>query len=351
MKKVYMALITMAILNTSVLSQEIKIEHQRGFIKSEFIYSLNEKPTAECHASTLVETENGLLAAWFGGTEEGATDVGIWTSSFDGIEWSKPIEVVNGKQEDGSQLPCWNPVLFQPSDGPLLLFYKVGPNPREWWGMLMQSTDGGKTWSEPKRLPDGILGPIKNKPLELPTGELMCGSSQENDGWKVYFEYTRDLGQTWRTVGPLNKNDKFDAIQPTLLLHADKKDTAIVALCRTKQGCVAEVRTDNKNKNLGKRWTRMKCTKLLNPNSGIDGVSLADGRHLLVYNKSDKARTPLNVALSKNSKKWIPVLRLEETPGEYSYPAIIQTSDGRVHITYTWRRQTIKHVVMNPSDL
>ena len=177
-----------------VLSQNIKIEHQRGYMHSEFIYGLNEKPTPECHASTLVETKHGIFVAWFGGTEEGANDVGIWTSLYDGLAWSKPIQVVNGKQEDGSQWPCWNPVLFQPSDGPLMLFYKVGPSPREWWGMLMVSPDGGQTWAEPTRLPDGILGPIKNKPIELPTGEILCGSSDESDGWQVYFEITKDMG-------------------------------------------------------------------------------------------------------------------------------------------------------------
>jgi predicted neuraminidase len=334
-----------------LFSQNIKIEHQRGFVKSEFIYSLNEKPTPECHASTLVETKHGILVAWFGGTEEGANDVGIWTSLNDGLVWSKPIQVINGKQEDGSQLPCWNPVLFQPSDGPLMLFYKVGPNPREWWGMLMVSADGGETWSKPSRLPDGILGPIKNKPIELPTGEIFCGSSDESDGWQVYFEITKDLGQTWKTIGPMNKKEKFDAIQPTLFLHVDKKDTAIVALSRTKQGCIAEVRTDNRNKNMGKRWTNMKCTKLPNPNSGIDGATLSDGRHILVYNHTEKGRSPLNVALSKNCKKWIPTLRLEDKAGEYSYPAVIQTSDGLIHITYTWKRQAIKHVVLNAADL
>jgi alpha-L-rhamnosidase len=95
----------------------------------------------------------------------------------------------------------------------------------------------------------------------------------------------------------------------------------------------------------------MDCIKLPNPNSGIDAVTLLDGRHLLVYNDSETQRSPLNVAMSKNGKKWQSILRLEDEPGEYSYPAVIQTSNGRVHITYTWRRQTIKHVVINPNDL
>ncbi|MBN1560678.1 exo-alpha-sialidase [candidate division KSB1 bacterium] len=339
-------MLLMPIVMTLGLSgQDIKIEHQRGFLKSEFIYSLAERPTPQCHASTLAETERGILVAWFGGTEERHPDVGIWTSLNDGVGWSTPVEVANGVQQDG-RFPCWNPVLYQAPSGPLLLFYKVGPNPREWWGMLMTSMDAGQTWSEPVRLPDGIWGPIKNKPLQLP-GALLCGTSSEEDGWEVYFQITGDLGKTWTSIGPINNKDEFAAIQPTLFLHIEKKDTTLIALTRTKQGCIAEVRS----KDMGKKWSPMKCTKLPNPDSGIDGVSLADGRHLLVYNHTQKGRTPLNVALSKNSKKWTNMLRLEDARGEYSYPAVIQSSDGLVHITYTWKRQTIKYVLLDPNDL
>jgi predicted neuraminidase len=77
-------------------------------------------------------------------------------------------------------------------------------------------------------------------------------------------------------------------------------------------------------------------------------VTLRDGRHLLVYNDSSTARTPLSVAVSKDGEVWTPVLALEDGPGEYSYPAVIQSADGRVHVTYTWKREAIKHVVLDP---
>lgn len=328
-------------------AQNIKIEHQRGYLRAEFVYSFANRPTPECHASTVVETDRGILVAWFGGTEEGTQDVDIWTSLHNGTNWSVPVQVADGNQEDGSSLPCWNPVLFQPKKGALMLFYKVGKNPRDWWGELKSSTDAGLTWSKAERLPQGILGPIKNKPVQLPDGNILCGSSKENNGWQVYFEITRDLGKTWKSIGPVNNANEFSAIQPALFMHVEKRDTTLLALCRTRQGCIAEVSSTD----MGKKWSSMRCTKLCNPNSGIDGVTLRDGRHLLVYNNTHQGRTPLNAAISKNSKKWKDVLRLEEQPGEYSYPAIIQSSDGLVHITYTWQRQTIKHVVLNPNDL
>ena len=89
----------------------------------------------------------GLVAAWFGGTRERNPDVGIWVARHDGNAWSAPVEVANGVQPDGTRHPCWNPVLFQPSNGPLVLFYKVGPSPSAWWGLARTSADGGRTWS------------------------------------------------------------------------------------------------------------------------------------------------------------------------------------------------------------
>src|SRR5580765_4127838 len=91
-------------------------------VRSEFIFERAPFPSA--HASTIAETRDGLVAAWFGGTKERDPDVGIWVSRHDGTRWSAPVEVANGVQPDGTRHPCWNPVLFQPSSGPLLLFYK-----------------------------------------------------------------------------------------------------------------------------------------------------------------------------------------------------------------------------------
>src|SRR5262249_7172950 len=128
----------------------------KAYLHAELIYSLTDRPTPQCHASTVVETPTGLVAAWFGGTRERNPDVGIWVSRFEGKAWSKPVEVANGVQSPDKRFPCWNPVLFQPltpaplpggekGERPLLLFYKVGPSPGAWWGMLTTSSDNGKT--------------------------------------------------------------------------------------------------------------------------------------------------------------------------------------------------------------
>ena len=313
-----------------------------GLVKSEFIF---ETATfSQCHASTIAETRRGLVAAWFGGTREKNADVGIWLSRQRSGRWAAPVEVANGvqyQQADGTahRHPCWNPVLFQPRNGPLLLFYKVGPNPGAWWGMLTTSRDGGASWSAPRRLPEHIDGPVKNKPVPLPNGDLLCPSSTEYDGWRVHFEITRDWGRTWTRIGPVNDGREFGAIQPSVLFLGGDR---LLALGRTRQGKVFQIASDD----LGRTWGGMTATILPNPNSGTDAVTLRDGRHLLVYNHTTKGRTPLNVAVSADGCDWRAALVLENEPGEYSYPAVIQSRDGRVHITYTWQRRRIKHVVL-----
>lgn len=328
---------------------------QPGLVKSEFIFET--APFPECHASTIVETKDGsLLAAWFGGKEEKDPSVGIWTSANKSGKWSPPVEVANGNQPDGKRLPCWNPVLFQPSSGPLLLFYKVGPTPARWWGMLIASTDNGATWSAPRKLGDGIIGPVKNKPIQLANGDLLAGSSTEHDGWrvhfeKVHFEKSGDLGQTWQIIGPIHDGKKIRAIQPSILQH---KDGRLQAIGRT--GSNKVFTTESKDN--GATWSEMTLLDLPNPNAGADAITLKDGRHLLVYNHSGKGREwdfgrqILNVALSDDGKNWGAALLLEkEKSGEFSYPAVIQTKDGLVHITYTWRREKIRHIVVDPAQL
>lgn len=315
-----------------------------GVVSSGFVH--DDPPTPSCHASTIVEARKGFLAAWFGGTDEGEPDVCIYLARLDGGKWSKPSKVIDGLQDDGRRFPCWNPVLARPKDGPVLLFAKVGPSPSKWWGVLSTSVDDGQTWSKPRKLPEGILGPIKNKPIVLPDGALLCPSSAEDKelGWRVFLERTPDLGKTWASVGPLNDGLKIAAIQPSILTHPGG---TLQVLCRSRQGKIAE----SWSSDLGKTWTPMALTDLPNPNSGTDALTLLGGRHLLVYNPIPKGRTPLAVALSDDGKSWKQALVLEDQPGEYSYPAAIQAADGRVHVTYTWKRERIKHVVVDPKML
>lgn len=357
-------------------------EHSHGeshvaVVRSEFIYET--APFPSCHASTIAESlGGGLVTAWFGGTHEKHPDVGIWVSRWSGVNWTTPVEVANGVVDRNGQgidankssseakagverFPTWNPVLFQPTPTasqpkpPLLLFYKMGPSPQTWWGMLIRSDDGGVTWGKPERLPDGILGPIKNKPIELRDGTILCPSSTESDEdqskWQVHFEKTTDFGKTWSRTPSLNDGVAVQAIQPSILNLADGK---LLAIGRSRQDRIFECSSTD----LGKSWSPIGLGSLPNNNSGIDAMTMRNGRHVIIYNHVKGTpgqwggkRTPLNLAISENGHDWLAALVLEDEPGEYSYPAIIETKDGKLHMTYTWQRKRIKHVIVDPEHL
>lgn len=342
MKQLLLTLLAVPALST--MAADLKT--QPGYVSSEFIYET--APFPSCHASTIVQTPSGLVSAWFGGTREGAPDVGIWLSRHIGGKWSEPVEVANGVRSDGQRFACYNPVLFQPAKGPLLLFYKAGGHPNGWFGFLKTSLDDGADWSAAKPLPDGFVGPVKNKPVQMADGSLLCGSSMETpekpSRWRVQMERTPDLGKTWEKTDYLNDGLDISAIQPSILFLGGDN---LLAIGRTRQSHLFRITSHDG----GQTWSEMTLTELPNPNSGTDAVTLRDHRHLLVYNHTEHGRSPLNVAVSSDGKNWKAALVLENEPGEYSYPAVIQTVDGLVHITYTWKRQRIKHVVVDPAKL
>lgn len=156
------------------------------------------------------------------------------------------------------------------------------------------------------------------------------------------MEITADNGLTWERTPFLNSNE-IRAIQPTILMHGEGR---LQMLCRSGSSAIlSSFSNDN-----GRTWSGFTPISLPNPNSGIDAVTLKDGRHILIYNHIIRGRNKLNVAVSENGIEWKAAALLENEPkeGEFSYPAVIQTSDGLVHITYTWNRKLIKHVVIDP---
>ncbi|GAB3290928.1 exo-alpha-sialidase [Hymenobacter humi] len=324
---------------------------KKGIITDEFIFET--APFPESHAATIAETSKGLVAAWFGGTKERNPDVGIWVSRQENGRWTAPVEVANGVQSEALRYPTWNPVLYQVPGGELILYYKIGPKPSDWKGWQRTSPDGGLTWSAAQALPENYIGPVKNKPVLLTNGTLLSPTSTEGSGgWRVHFEATPDFGKTWSMIGPIDNGTTKGAIQPSILTY---KDGRLQVLCRSRDRAILESWSTDE----GKTWSPLAKTTLPNNNSGTDAVTLADGRQLLVYNHvlppGDLAkgpRTPLNVAVSKDGKTWYAAAILEDSPiSQYSYPSVIQTKDGKVHFVYTWRRQRIKHAVLDPKKM
>ena len=304
-----------------------------------------------CHASTIVELSNGdIMAAWFEGSYEGAKDVSIYSSIFHNHQWSTPICLVVGidhlkhNQNTPDTFACWNPVLFKAPDQTIYLYYKVGKSPREWWSEYICSKDDGKTWNSPTRLTHQ-LGPVKNKPLVTSSGTWLFPTSTETmEEWHVFIERSTDQGKSWKTI-PIDTGNTVKVIQPTLLQYPDG---SIHALCRSNQNCIMEsVSVDD-----GKTWSSLQKTNILNPNSGIDGIAQQNGVIYLVNNPTESGKEWINgrhklmIAISFDGIEWFDVYSLEnEEAGEYSYPAIIKTTDGLIHITYTYNRKNIKHII------
>lgn len=302
-------------------------------------------PFASCHASTICQTpDGGLLVAYFGGSWEGCKDVCIWTSKLHpgAKSWTSPLCVAKGMVDDQTQHPCWNPVLYRiPGTDEIMLFYKTGVRIPEWVGHLMRSADGGNTWSEPQTLPKGLLGAIKNKPLLL--GRRIIAPSSTEPAWKPHFEVSSASGRRWKKVS-VPCDSTIIAIQPAILQLS--KDS-LMALCRTKNGFLASTYSANR----GHSWSAMKLTDIPNNNSGIDAMTLRNGLHVMVYTPLGLTpgsefgpRTPLELAVSGDGRRWTQVLALEHQAGEYSYPSVIEGDDGTLHVVYTFQRKQIKYV-------
>jgi len=241
-------------------------------------------------------------------------------------------------------------VLFKFPDGELLLFFKVGESPEMWSGFLKRSMDNGLTWSESEALPGGILGPAKNKPIyAVEDDTLLCPSSVESyKAWGSWVEVTKDRGRTWAKLGPIAvpKVPK-GVIQPSIFFTNEGHLRVLMRSSRE----IGQIKTSS-SYDAGATWTPAKslAPSIPNPNCGFDTVRLTDGHIVMVHNTKSRGVLVVKVS-SDDGETWIDVTTLENgSSGEYSYAAVIQTSDGLVHTTYTYNRKTIKHVVLNPEE-
>lgn len=299
------------------------------------------------HCSTITEAPNGdLLCLWYGGSYESADDQKLILSR------RRPGERVWSEAEvlvENHRTPPGNAVIFVDGRGRLQIVWGRMDSTRPirrggGWGkcrlFVRTSTDSGQSWSEDRPLQtnndptaaDGVFGVPRNPPAKLADGTMIL--SMEGHGGGVFL-LSSSGGETWVRGGTAAKGSQPAVIQ--------RRDGSLLTLMRSYPRITSAMSADG-----GKTWSPTTETALRNPGSGISMVQLANGHLVLVFNDSTTDRTPLSLVRSTDEgRTWGQPMHLESNPGEYSYPCVIQTADGRIHVTYTFRRYTIKHVELN----
>ena len=337
---------------------------------------IDKLPTAFCHASTIAALDGvaGVkhVVCWFGGSHEGADDVGIYLSVQREGNWSSPQLVVQVDE------PCWNPVLYVHNSAKprLSLFYKQGRAIADWKTYVITLTlvESGELHLSPTREliagdASGGRGPVRNKLLRLRNGRLLAGGSVERGIWTAFADISDDDGVTWRKSTTIaiprltyNEGEKTaestievsqqsffgrGVIQPSLW---QSEGGSVHMLLRSSEGYV--YRSDSQDN--GATWCDAYPLAIPNNNSGLDLVQTPQGDLYLVCNPVEAnwgQRSPLSLFVSHDDgASWRRLFDLESGEGEYSYPAII-CHDGELEITYTYNRQNIAHVVCALKEL
>jgi alpha-L-rhamnosidase len=318
----------------------------------EHVFGIGSADFPSCHASSIVELLDGtLLCVYFGGSKESADDVEVRLSRKEpGQPWELPIALTNAPN-DG--LSVENPNIFEDREGKIFVFWSSTHGSPGRLCMMRTSTDDGKTWSVARELGNDLIGSEKNKAVQLENGTILLPTADRNGqfpGGKLMVVRSTDGGDTWEALPAIDDGEAManDPIQPTIMFHTDGR----LQIMSRHSGGQIPISWSSDN---GENWTPLIRTVLPANSSGVDGVTLRDGRQFFVYNHvptpedGKGERNFLNIAVSHDGENWSAGLVLGICDGgQFSYPAIIQGRDGLVHVTHTWHRDTIAHIVVNP---
>jgi predicted neuraminidase/4-amino-4-deoxy-L-arabinose transferase-like glycosyltransferase len=310
------------------------------------------------HSVSLAALADGsLAAAWFAGSREGAADVAIQFSRFDGQQWSAPQVIAERalvRRDTGRLIrKLGNPVLWQDARGQLHCWF-VSVSYGGWAGSSinhMVSTDQGNHWG---RIERRVTSPflnlstlVRNPPLPLADGGLAL---------PVYHEFLAKRAEWLRldAAGRLADRVRLPGGQRLLQPAAVALDEhSALTLLRDASG--AQRIHAARSEDGGQHWGLPTATDLPNPGAAVALIRLADGRLLLAYNPVTGNRNQLGLATSHDAgRTWSPPLLIEQDgnpDAEFSYPALAQTANGEIHLAYTWQRQRIKHLRFSPAWL
>ena len=344
-----------------------------GRHSAELIFPLHNRHN---HAPGVAELPGGeLLVTWYRGSgERSADDVAVYGARRKpGGAWSEPFLVA-----DTPGFPDCNTALFLDQQQRLWLFYPTilanswescltnfkvtsrpaGSGPPVWdrEGLILLRPDdfsgeaiklleeGLKQRGVPpaqqtrfddlrRRLADKLYQRLgwqpRCKPTQLPSGRLLLPLYSDTFSISI-MAITDNGGQSWTASKPLIG---FGNIQPSVLR---KSDGTLVAYMR-ENGPRDKVRV-SESRDDGLTWGPVGVCELPNPGSGLDGVRLANGHWLLVYNDTTQGRNSLAASLSMDEGRTWPTTRhLEKEPaGSFHYPTVIQGGDGTIHCVYSY---------------
>jgi predicted neuraminidase len=323
----------------------------------------------DSHAANLLELDDGdLLCTWFNGPDEGDPDTNIVLSRLarGSGRWSEP-QLLASDPERAEQ----NPVLAQDAAGTVWLFHPSNtPHDQKTARLVVRtSRDRGRTWSEPRTLIEGPGIFVRNPPLALPDGSWLLPAYWCRAGGELSTVLiSEDGGTGWR------EHALPDAAHLVQMTAVRREDGSLFAMFRSR---AADRIHAAESFDLGRSWTPLTRTELPNNNSAVQLTRLASGAIALVYNdaslerdqfrwvgegpgrRKKALRTPLTLALSEDGGRTWPyrrdVQRADEEYREnelgYSYPSVLQTRDGRLHLAYSYLRKTIKHVRLDENWL
>ena len=343
---------------------------------SELVFPLNAQHN---HAPGIVECPNGdLFATWYRGSgERSADDVAVYASwkPKGSSTWTEPFVLADTPGfpdcntalfiDDREQLWLFYPTILANSWESCLTNFKVASdysatNAPQWEreGMILlkpadfgekarQQLDAEIKLFEPlltddlraelngmrEKLGDKLSQRLgwqpRCKPTQLPSGRIVLPLYTDTFSISI-MALTDDYGKTWQASEPLIG---FGNIQPSVLR---RNDGTLVAYMR-ENGPRMRIRVCE-SKDDGETWGPVGQSELPNPGSGLDGIRLANGHWLLVYNDTLNGRNKLAVSLSTDEgRTWSHTRHLEDHPtGSYHYPAITQGRDGTIHVVYSY---------------
>jgi len=305
-------------------------------------------PAASAHSASLVDLgEQQLGAAWFSGSREGASDVSIVFSRFDGTQWQAPRVIASNEklQDDQGRITrkLGNPVLWLDKEARLHLWF-VSVAYGGWAGSSINhqiSYDKGASWQPAEKL---ITSPfwnlstlVRTPPLPLSDGGFALPVYHEFIS--KYSEWLR-LDHSGKVVDKLRIDGARHQIQPSAVALAPNQAIMVTRDAGSGQNAIHVSLSDD----AGRHWSNLEAVKLANPNASVALLRLNDGRLLLAYNPQESSRQQLALALSSDGKSWSPAMMLEvgQDSDEFSYPALLQDHAGMIHVAYTWKRTHIR---------